>query len=294
MNEDNAHPVTVGVDGSAAARTAARWGALEAARRGVALRLVHGDVTALPSLPDIPGLGWPKEHQDEMRHAVRQRLAEAAADAVHDVPGLDYETVSIPGSPARVLIHEASAASLIVVGHRGLGGFDALLAGSVAVKVAAHAHSPVVVVRRSAGLSADSAPVVAGVDGSESTRAVLEHAFELAAAHAAPLHVVHTWQPAGIDKQALSLSGTWGEIQQNAERHLAELLAGWPDQYPDVDVQRFVGPGSPVVELLAQSSTAQLVVIGSRGRGALSGMLLGSTSHQLIHHSECPVMVVRS
>ena len=295
MSDASSRPVVVGVDGSAIARNAARWAASEAARRGVSLRIVYGDVFALPALPEIPGLPWPKEHQAEVRQEVQRWLARAAEVVAHESPGLELETASCAGTPDRVLIDESQSAGLVVVGDRGMGGFTGLLAGSVAVKVTAHAHSPVVVVRRTdSELPSVSRPVVAGLDGSRSAGEVLAHAFEAAASRQVPLHVVHTWHVAGMDEQALRADVAWEEVRQREERLVAELLAGWTERYPDVAVQRFAGPGAPAAELLERATGAQLLVVGSRGHGGFSGTVLGSTSHTLIHHAGCPVMVVHT
>ena len=85
----------------------------------------------------------------------------------------------------------------------------------------------------------------------------------------------------------------WDAVHEGERRLLAERLAGWQQEFPDVKVTRVVTRDRPVRSLLEAAHTAQLLVVGSRGRGGFSGMLLGSTSHALLHHSPCPVAVVR-
>lgn len=288
-------PVVAGVDGSVVARTATRWAAREATRRKAPLRLVYGDVFALPALPELPGLPWPREHRAEVRHEVQRWLTQAAEDAEQVSPGLSVETQSCPGTPEHVLIEESRSAALVVVGDRGLGGFDGLLAGSVAVAVATHAHCPTAVVRQPSTDTSlpTTAPVIVGIDGSHHAHAALAYAFDVADSLHVPLHVVHTWHVAGFSDEALRTVEGWEDLRQHEHRMVAEVLAGWNEKYPDVAVERFTGPGSPAAELLHRAEDAQLVVVGSRGRGGFTGMLLGSTSNALIHHATCPVVVAR-
>lgn len=296
MNEAAAHRIVVGIDGSGTARGAVRWAAREAARRGVPLRIVYADVAALPVLPEIPGVPWSHAHRTAIRAEVENWLTEAADAAVEESPRLHPQTEAVPGTPGSVLIEESRSAALLVVGDRGFGGFTGLLAGSVAVAVTAHGHADTVVVRtghdRPPG--SEPGPVVVGIDGSPHTANLLDHAFRRAAEVGVPLHVVHTWHLAGISTRWMRVGPPTEEIQQGAERLLAEQLAGWGERFPDVAVHRFPVEGSPSATLLEHAAGAELVVVGARGRGGFTGMLLGSTSQALIHHSPCPVLVVRT
>jgi len=279
-------PVVVGVDGSESALEASRWAAREAGRRGAGLRLVQA-------------FGWPQTHHDGevgrgqravLRRAANEQLAAAAAAAAEVAPGVVVETALVEGFPVAVLVAESRAAQLVVVGDRGLGGFTGLLLGSVAVGLAAHAAAPVAVVR---GDAASAGPVVVGVDGSPASEAVLAVAFEAAAARRVPLVAVHTWWDVLMDPSFAPLVD-WDAIEGEAHRTLAARLAGWAEKYPEVEVRRVVERDRPAPALLEQAAGAQLVVVGSRGRGGLAGMLLGSVSHSLLHHSPCPVLVVRA
>ncbi|BCK56077.1 hypothetical protein NWFMUON74_38490 [Nocardia wallacei] len=82
------------------------------------------------------------------------------------------------------------------------------------------------------------------------------------------------------------------EIETGERVSLAERLAGWQEKYPQVPVRRQVAPAEPKADLLRWSNSAQLLVVGSRGRGGVRGLLLGSTSNFLVQHAHCPVMVV--
>jgi nucleotide-binding universal stress UspA family protein len=288
-------PVVVGVDGSAVARNAARWAAREAARRRTTLRIVYADATTLPVRSEIPGVRWSKEHEAHIREQVAQWLSSAAEAAREQAPEVSVRTASLPGAPDKVLIVESDSAGLLVVGDRGFGGFIGLLAGAVAVKVAAHAYCSVAVVPDvGEPLTFPVAgPIVAGVDDPRSAESVLAHAFAVAASWKVPLHVVHTWEVIGIDLKWMRARLPEEEVAESEQRFVAEALAGWRERFPDVEVQRFISRGSPTAELLAHAKQAQLVVVGARGRGGFPGLRLGSTSHKLIHHSPCPVIVVR-
>jgi nucleotide-binding universal stress UspA family protein len=133
---------------------------------------------------------------------------------------------------------------------------------------------------------------VVGVDGSPTSEAALAFAFEAADLHGVPLLAVHTWTDYQIESTMTAvLEGD--AIDADERRLLAERLAGWGEKFPDVAVTRLVTRYRPARTLLEQSAHAQLVVVGSRGRGGLAGMLLGSVSHALLHHAVCPVAVVR-
>jgi nucleotide-binding universal stress UspA family protein len=73
---------------------------------------------------------------------------------------------------------------------------------------------------------------------------------------------------------------------------LSEALAGWRERYPDVDVHGAVIRDHAVAGLVSESTAERLLVVGSRGRHALAGTLLGSVSQGVLHHATCPVAVV--
>ncbi|GAB3582400.1 universal stress protein [Amycolatopsis endophytica] len=281
---DMADEIVVGVDGSAAALDAVRWAAGEAALRKLPLRLVYAaDVTGGRF---DGGLPVPQTFFDELERAGQQLLAEAARAA-----GEATVTTEMPLEPAvSLLLDQSRTARMIVLGSSGRGGFTGMLAGSTAVSVSAHAHCPVAVVR---GRPGATGPVVAGIDGSPTSEQALAVAFDEAAWREVPLVAVHAWSDAdyGVPLPVPDLD--WSTIEREQQRLLSERLAGWRERYPDVRVERVVVRDRPRDELLARSARAQLVVVGSRGRGGFRGLVLGSTSQALIHHAECPVLVVR-
>ncbi len=281
-------PVVVGVDGSPSAERAAVWAAAEATRRGVGLRAVSA-------------FGWPSEHavgrvvigdgyREQLLNEARRKLDVAAGMAEEAAPGLEVATQVEVGSPIAVLGSEARRAQLVVLGDRGLGGISGLVVGSVAVGLAAHAACPVVVVR--GARTEATGPVVVGVDGSPTSEAAVAFAFEAATARGAELVAVHAWWPTLLD-ESLGPMMDWNAVAIEETAVLAERLAGWGQKYPDVPVRREVVRAGAAAALVAASRAAQLVVVGSRGRGNASGLLLGSVSHSVLHGSHCPVAIVR-
>lgn len=284
-----AAPIVAGVDGSASASNAVGWAAAEAARHGVPLRLVHAYL-----LPErgyrAAALSGPEVRQAFERQG-RQWLDEAAAVARATAPEVEVATSVVVDQPAAALIAESCRARQVVLGSRGLGGFSGLLVGSVAVAVAAHGRSPVVVVRDE---YREDGPVVVGVDGSRSSEEAIGFAFEEASLRAAPLTAVLAWAAHLSDhtyRPRFAVDRT--RVEEEQSQVLAERLAGWRERYPDVRVERLVRHDRPVRALLDLAEDARLLVVGSHGMGGFTGMLLGSTSQALVYHAPCPLAVVR-
>jgi nucleotide-binding universal stress UspA family protein len=289
------HCVVVGVDGSWSALQAVRWAAREAGRRNALLRLVH--VCHLAPVRHPKQIAPPPEYHAAVLEEGRHWLKEADEAARRAVPGIAVVTVLHDGTPADVLITESRTAQLMVLGSRGLGGFISLLVGSVAVALSAHGHCPVVVMLSSTvDESPQEGPIVVGVDGSELSDAALTFAFEAAAARDVPLVAVHTWQDVEMAGAWTLLPGTvdWDWLQSEEEDRLGERIVSWREKFPQVELRTFVVRGRPAPTLLEHAAGAQLIVVGSRGRGAFTGVGLGSVSQTLLHHAECPVAVART
>ncbi|NMH97784.1 universal stress protein [Pseudonocardia acidicola] len=286
-------PVLVGVDGSEPALRAVRWAALEARRLQVPLRVVtaSGD----RGIRHLTRLDLGPDYREAVLEVARAQVAAATDVARKAAPGVEVTSDVLAADPVPALLEESRQARLVVLGNRGLGGFSGLLAGSVTVAVTAHATCPVVVVRgaeQDPGV-AENGPVVVGVDGSPLSDAALAFAFADAEAHGSALVAVHAWQDMVVDPNVGAYLD-WEAIEREENRLLAEQLAGVAQKYPDVPVDRVVvvreSPARLLVEL---SAGARLVVVGARGRGGFTGLLLGSTSQALVHHAQCPVAVVR-
>lgn len=282
--------MVVGVDGSDSALRAVGWAAAYAAQHSLPLRLVH--VYLAPVILPVGTFD-----QGVVRKAMRaqgRRWLRHAREAATAVAKVRLETVLQPAPVVPGLAFEAAAARLLVVGTRGLGGFTGLLLGSTTAALAGRVPCPLVVIR---GDERRSGPVVVGVDGTEASESAIAFAFAEAAARDRRLVAVHTWTGPVLDTFLLGQSGIEPDFvpqQQRAWELLAERLAGWQEKYPEVRVHREVVRDNPARALLRYADGAALVVVGSRGRGGFRGLVLGSTSQDLLHHAHCPVAVVRS
>ncbi len=284
-------PVVVGVDGSDCSMEAVTLGAQEAGRHHMPLRLVHAFVW--PYLPSVPMAAPPVAPAvEEMHDAAEAFMADAERRARAVDPALDVSTHVTDGTASAVLIEESQRAGMIVLGDRGLGGFSGMLLGSVAVQVVTHAAGPVLVAR---GRSAPRGPVLLAVDGSPRSEPAIGFAFAEASLRGTELVALHAWtHPVrGGPGEMVPLVYDADDIRNEEERLLAEAVAGWCERYPEVPVRRKLVRGRPVPALLAAAETAQLVVVGARGRGGFTGLLLGSVSQGVLHHAECPVAIVR-
>ncbi|GIF22565.1 nucleotide-binding universal stress UspA family protein [Actinoplanes tereljensis] len=283
------NPVIVGADGTDCSKAAVRWAAREAQRLGVPLRVTHA-------------FDWEwREARYDMNHDYldqARRMAEGiTSNAVYEArvvaPELTIEGDPVVGNPAPRLLTDSETAQLLVLGSRGRGGFGSLLLGSVSQRVATHAKCSVVVIRGRGDVT--EGPVVVGVDDSPVADTVLGTAFEAAAGRRSTLWVVHSYQPA----VPLWVSGMAGievpapDSDDEEQTRLAAQLAPWRDKYPDVPVKTVFTHDNVASVLVAASAKAQLVVVGSRGHGVITGTLLGSTGLQLLHHAACPVYIVR-
>ncbi|NLE80811.1 MAG: universal stress protein [Rhodococcus sp.] len=290
MSAVDGNSVVVGVDGSEHSKEALRVAANVAAKRGLRLKIVH----ALDFAPY--GFGGPYIDAggvfEWIEASGKSILSDAVEAARERKPDLDIEAEMSIGNSSQWLVELSETARVVVIGASGVGAATTALLGNNTLSVTTHAHCPVVVVR---GEIRPEGPVVVGVDGSPTSARAVAVAFEEASLREVPLVAVHIWSDLGShtfeDPRAAALVP--GRIEDEEHAVLAEALAGWQDQYPNVEVKRKVYIDNPRARLLEWSKKAQIVVVGSRGRGGFRSMLLGSTSNSLISHADCPVVVVR-
>lgn len=292
---ENSPYVLVGIDGSLSALDAAAWAAESAAARNVPLRLVH--------------VVDPGEAQAELGPWSRQRILKyleskavaVLAEAQHKVADLEpevaVETSCLTGRPLPTLIALSREALMTVVGSGRSDPASASHAGSVAVSMSAHAYGPVVVVRGTCSAFGDDQRqgVVVGVDSSEAADKATEWAFSEAALRGVDLTAVFSCGdlPRGLDDSEPE-PRWWLEYQVQQKQVLTRRLGQWSGCHPGVVAHCEVTTGRPAWALMQHAREAQLIVVGSRGRSEFVGSVLGSTSHALIHHAPCPVMIVPS
>jgi nucleotide-binding universal stress UspA family protein len=290
MRAPTGRPVVVGIDGSERCLAAVRVAAREAAIHGRALRVVHAFVWPTLGVRVGPPAGGPPDAG--LRHHAERLLAEAVTEAAKAEPEVTVTSVLADGAAVPVLLRESREAYLLVLGDRGLGGFTGLLVGSVAVQAVAHAACPVLVVR---GRDASSGPVVVGVDGSALSLLAVEFAAAEAEARGTDLVAVHVWLHPVSTGPGDMLPLVYDPDRPQAEERLvlAQSLAGLAQRHPDLRIRPELVHGHPARCLIEWSKAAQLMIVGSRGKGGFAGLLLGSVSQSLVHHADCPIAVVR-
>jgi nucleotide-binding universal stress UspA family protein len=287
------HGVVVGVDGSPPSKVAVDWAAREAAMREVPLTIVHVmQATTVTMWPEVP---MPRELAVRFEKAGQAILDDArvvAEDATAGSAAIRVDTELISAGVLPTLIDLSKGADMIVVGCRGLGAIGRRLLGSVSWGLIHHANCPVAVIHDEDPLmpTPAMAPVVVGIDGSPASESATAIAFDEASRRGVELVAVHAWSDFAVSE----LPGIeWSDVEKQAEETLAERLAGWQERYPDVTIRRVVVLDRPAHQLLEQSESAQLTVVGSHGRGGFAGMLLGSVSSAVAESARMPVMVAR-
>lgn len=301
--------IVVGVDGSDHGNCALVWAAREAERRRRPLHIV----TAY-SVPIFAASGLDGGYATVDDSVIREGAEAILTQALDKVSGynIDVDGAVENGDASGVLLEVSESAELLVVGTRGRGGFVGRLLGSVSSALPAHAKCPTVTVplicSDRLGESTDDKRiraeqakpehqqvenvVVVGVDGSEQARIAVLEAAEQAERLGASLRVICAvpqfsgslaWVPAPVDRKAL-----FDDIRTQLNAGMAWLKS----HYPKLPMEAQLLDGTAVDVLVDASRHVELVVVGTRGRGGFTGMLLGSTSGGVLHHAKCPVMVV--
>jgi len=271
--------IVAGYDGSTGSDGALRLAAREARARGTLLTVCLAWAPSSPAAPREPAVYELARRENEEILAPGLRYAQSLMEPSRVKPLL------ATGSAAEVLRDLSGTAEMVVVGSRGHGTLPGLLLGSVAWQVAGHAEGPVVVVRGQWPPPPNhrAGPVVVGADGSPDSLAAVTFAFREAALRGVPLLAV-----CALADSAAVLGGA-----RRVEEDFSSVMTRQEKENPEVTVLRQVTAGSPVRELLRATVGAQMVVVGARGRGGVPGMRLGSVPHAMLHHSPCPVSVVR-
>ncbi len=281
--------IVVGVDGSTASDAAVFWAARDAAMRNVPLHLIHMYNTFVPTYPQIPMPSGVAEWQEDDGRKVLELAVKIAEDAMPTdrKVSITHEVKCSP--PVPTLVEMSKDADMIVVGSTGRGAIGRVLMGSVSSGAVHRAKCPVAVIRAEASYlpHSNQAPVLVGIDCSPASELALDIAFDEASFRGVALVAYHAWSDVAV------YQFPWVDWKDEAERSLAEYLAGWQERYPDVTVSRVISVDHPARGLIEESESAQLVVVGSHGRGGMASMVLGSVGNAVVHAVTTPVIVAR-
>lgn len=282
--------VTVGLDGSPESLAAARWGADEAERRGLTLRLLHAWILLSPDATGAPS-------QKDQNYWARRIVHDVQTELHKRCPGLSIVEDLVAEEAGPALLRAASQAQLVVLGSRALAPVQSFFLGDISMDVVSRAEGPVVLVRagmdEEAPSPAHEGGVVVGLGLHGSCDELVGFAFGAAAARGVPLRAVHgrslpvrAHMPWGVNPDVAE------EIGQDAQNQLNEALRPWREKFPGVQVIDVVRLESPARAAVRQAQGASLLVVGRRKhRGALAPRL-GPVAHSAVHHATCPLAVV--
>lgn len=286
------HTIVVGVDGSSHADIALRWALRQASSTGAAVHLVYAYGRQAGGRPAADG------------QAAADAVLAAVVDRHHDaLDAIEWRALAQSagrGSPAHVLMDEAEQADLIVVGSRGLGGFGELILGSTSYRLVSRSRTPIAVIRDDPDARAPEAwfpaGLVVGVDGSDTGDRALRWAAAEARRRGVALDVVHAQPLSPYPLYAMgAVPGVDRErrlVREEGERIITRTVERAGDVLDGVELRRHARVGPPADQLTVVAGTDHVLVVGTRGHSYVGGVMLGSVSHQVLHHAQGPVVVV--
>ena len=284
----NDKAILVGVDGSHASYKATWWAANYAKHAGLTLQIV-----CAYSLPSYAAVSFDATYtamgDDNAAHSDAQEIL-SKAKAIADEQGVEATTLIVTGDPASVFVELSRNYNLIVIGNRGKGGLAERLLGTTSSSLPAYAYCPIVVVPYTDDdgnlmhLNNTITKVAVGSDESKWGLKALEIAANFAAAWDAELDVIS----AVPNMKGSDDEGVMASFKDDLEVRIKPL----EEAHPDLKINKQIVPGPAVGALTKASYDHDVVVVGSRGRGGFTGLLLGSTSQGLLQHVVGPVYVV--
>lgn len=288
--------IVVGTDLSGRAQAAVEWAADRAAVRGVPLLIV----LALPEVP-IPKRSRlfdamiTGDYRGYLEENARIKLDELSEVARERHPDLVVETRIEHGLGSYVLAQASKKARLVVVGARGANApLKVRALGGTADAVVAHAHGPVAVVTDH-GAATPGGPIVVGVDDSPESDAALALAADEASLRGLPLRAIHAWDVAPWMMGPMGVTAMQSlPAASRLEERIAEIVEPIVSAHPGLTCTVEVQEARPSAALAEASVGASLLVVGSRGLGGFTGLLLGSTSKEVLRDADCPVIVTRA
>lgn len=291
MREATDLGILVGVDGSSESHAAVRWAAQEAVLRQRPVTLMHVVSPIVVTWPIETVVSSFYDWQEDNAQRVLKQAQETLAAAVPDGAPLAVNVELRHDGIVPEFTDASKHADVLVLGSRGLGPVGGAVLGSVSRTLLHHARCPVVITKEGV-VQKDSGtlPVLLGIDGSPASEKATAFAFDEASRRGADLVALHAWSDVAVFP---ILGMDWQQYEQQGHEILAERLAGWQERYPDVHVRRRIVCDKPARWLIDESRQCQLVVVGSRGRGGVASLLLGSVSTTVAESALAPVAVVR-
>jgi len=277
--------VIIGIDGSDASSKALNWG-LDFATH-------HKARVTLLQIADDSFLSDRAVFRSESQ-ALSDRLLKQDLDEARKF-GFTGEITGVAtvGHPVQEFERFSAEADLVVLGDHTGSKIAGAFFGSRSVKIAAVSQAPVAVIPQQS--QAVTIGVVVGVDGSKAAEAAIAYAAEEASRLGTELIAVYAWMPPLTPGIEQLWSEELIEAQHNAaEEALAIGTAGLASRYPDLTIRREIVQAPPISALIDQAKGAALLVVGSRGRGSFSRLLLGSVSQGVLTELPCPVIVTKS
>ncbi|MEO6199940.1 MAG: universal stress protein [Cryobacterium sp.] len=276
-----AEKVIVAVDGGPASRAAVEW---------VLERAATGPLTL--ELTTVVELGWaPAGGPEDDFHLVYERAISEAGRRVHEAaPSIRRTSVVRRGTPVDELIRASSTGDLLAIGTNKTGFMAGAVYGTLPLRLAAHSRCPLFVIP--ANWTPRSGSVVAGVEDDAISDVALDFAAREASRLGTNLVIVHAWAiPAtlGLDDGAMI---PFDALREAHEEILARAVERIRAEHPDLAVSAVLEQGSSAQALVDAALDAALLVVGTHGRGAIAGLILGSVSHDVLLNLPCPVAVV--
>lgn len=281
--------ILVGVDGSEHSDAAVRWAVRAAAMHDEALTVLtvaeHHNAHTYDAEVILARRTAQHRKGEHILAAAQRVLDETLGDSTLRQVHVEFRF----GHPLAILIDKTKHTRMVVVGCRGNGTLERLTLGSVSSGLVHHAHCPVAVIHQERAEPDVHAPILLGVDGSPTSEFATAIAFDEATHRRAPLIAMHAW----ADHLTSGIHLNWTIDEQQGGEVLGERLAGWRDKYPDVQVLPALIHQDAGRWLVNHSDRAQLIVVGSHGRGGFAEMMLGSVSATVVQAAEVPVIVAR-
>lgn len=288
--------IVVGVDGFGSSTAAVRWAAREALSRNIPLTVVTVLAPISPKGGPWPEFPVPADNEHRQQSEAREILDAAVQFAGRSAGGSPLLVTGkvVLGPVVANLVDMSRHAEMMVVGCGGEGAVSRALLGSVSSGLVHQSHCAVAVIH-AGKVPSEQAPVVVGIDGSPSSDLATAIAFDEASRRGVDLVALHAWSDMGpIEFASVNWAPIeWRNIKDAEQEVLSERLSGYSQRYPDVTVDKLVVYDRPGPRLVEKAGQAQLLVLGSHGRGGFPGMLLGSVCRAVVNSTQTPVIIAR-